>query len=173
MWCFPRLSGYDSRYFTLRKLYLLNDNKELEQFECKYCGSIIVDNKINIEIDNECVEANRTGKLKYEEDMKIYNVQLTNFKTEVERYKEIINTHNNEIDHQNPFKRMSGSKWEMREELYHPTIVKSERLPEYYPPVTEYPTLTRPTEPVYSEVPCKYITCPSCKRKNYVRGMDV
>ncbi len=111
--------------------------------------------------------------MKYEEDMKIYKVQLTNFKTEVERYKEIIKAHNNEIDHQNIFKRMFDSKWSLRRELYYPTIVKSERIPEWYPPVTEYPTLTRPTEPVYSEVPCKYITCPSCKRKNYVRGMDV
>ena len=165
------MSGCDSRYFTLRKLYLLNYNKELEQFECKYCGSVLVDNKINIEIDNECVEANRTDKLKYEEDMKIYQVQLTNFKNEVKRYKEIINTHNNEID-QNIFKRMFGSKWALHRDLYYPTIVKLETIPGYYPPVTEYPELSRPIEPEYLEVPCKYITCPSCKRKNYVRGMD-
>ncbi len=176
MYWLPGLLGHNSRYFTLRKLYLLNDDndelEQLEQFECKYCGSIIVDDKISIEIDNECIEQNRISKLKYEEDMKIYGSQLRTFKNEVEKYKEIINTHNIEID-KSIFKRMFSSKWGLHSEQFYPEIVisKSEiAISDYHMPVEKYTKLSRPIAPQYSEILCKYITCLSCKRKNYFKG---
>ena len=175
MYWVPGLLGYYSRYFTLRKLFLLNDNndlEQLEQFECKYCGSTIVDDNISIETDNECIEKNRTSKLKYEEDMKIYEFQLRTFKNQVEKYKEIINTHNTEID-KSIFKKMFGSKWGLHSEQFYPEIVisKSEiAISDYHLPVKKHPKLSRPFEPHYSEILCKYIICLSCKRKNYFKG---